>query len=71
MDLPSAGMIRFRFNGSACASQPGGICSKYPSAPRGDGEHNRIRAGRKGMQRQGPCARKFFTPGEDCLMGKG
>ncbi len=38
MDLPSAGMIRFRFNGSAFASQPSGKVKHgltYPWAPRG------------------------------------
>ena len=42
MHLPSAGMIRFRFNGFACASQP------LHRAPRGADEHSAERAARTG-----------------------
>jgi hypothetical protein len=48
MHLPSAGMIRFRFNGSACASQPF-------RAPRGVGEHSAADPARKSRY---PAARR-------------
>ncbi len=45
MHLPSAGMIRFRFDGFAFASQP---TVRKPAAPRGNGEDMVLLAGCKG-----------------------